>query len=416
MITVEEALVAILENVPTMGTESVELRDLSGRVLAEEVIAPIDLPIFTNSSVDGYAVRSADTGPGASLKVVDTIAAGTESSHNLQPGEAIRLFTGAPLPCGANAVVMQEEVELTHSGLRLASHVDEGACVRFKGEEVKQGDPVIDPETFVSPPVIGVLASFGITRANVYKRPRVSIIGTGSELVPPGRVLESAQIYESNTVSINAAVKAMGCLVVGVYNVGDEAGEMQQALQKALGEADVVITCGGISVGEHDVVRETARGLGITEIFWRVAMRPGKPFYFGVSAEGKPVFGLPGNPVSALVTWFLLIKPALLKMVGLFPTEQWFPATLGDPIRKQKGRADFVRATSKTELNGQRPRGLERESLSAHQMTVVPTEGQGSHMLTGLANAEYLIHLPASVEVVEAGDTVSAVKINWGIA
>lgn len=398
MITVSEAWRRILDNIPTMGTELIGLDDLCGRVLAEPIASPLDLPIFTNSAVDGYALRSADSGPGAPLKVVASVAAGTAQAIQLAQGEAVRLFTGSPVPDGADAVVMHEDVEVTGSDIVLSGPVQAGAHIRVQGEEAKKGTSIFEPQILITPPVLGVLATLGLPHANVYRQPRISIIGTGNELVTPGSDLKPAQIFESNTYAISAAMKEMGGVVVGIYNVGDEPMEMENALRNALSESDTVITCGGVSVGDHDVVRESAKALGVNEIFWRVAMRPGKPFFFGISPEGKPIFGLPGNPVSALVTAFILIRPGLRKMVGLMQSERWIYAKLGAPIKRPKGRADFVRATGEL-----RP-----------ELVLIPTEGQGSHMLTGLANAEYLIHLPDFVGDFAEGDRVSATRLTWG--
>ncbi len=398
MITVEEAWRLIQANVPTMGTEQVGLDDLCGRVLAEPIASPLDLPVFTNSAVDGYAILSADAGAAVHLEVVASLAAGSAPHMELRQGEAVRLFTGSPVPHGSDAVVMQEDVKVTDSAIVLSGPVKQGAHIRFQGEEVKKGDSILDPQTLITPPVLGVLATLGLTYANVYKRPRISIIGTGNELVQPGGELKPAQIFESNTHAIAAAVKEMGGVVAGIYNVKDEPTEMENVLREALSESDAVITCGGVSVGDHDVVRQSATSLRVTEIFWQVAMRPGKPFFFGVSEDGQPVFGLPGNPVSALVTAFILIRPALRRMVGLTHSERWVYAKLGAPIKRQRGKADFVRATGEL-----RP-----------ELVLIPTEGQGSHMITGLANAEYLIHLPDFVGDFAEGDRVSATRLTWG--
>ena len=317
----------------------------------------------------------------------------------LQPGQAIRIYTGSPIPDGADAVVMQEDVTVEGQNLTLSAAVTEGNCIRLQGEEVQNGDLLLQPGALITPASIGVLTEIGLTQAIFYKRPRVAIIGTGSELVQAGMKLAPGQIYESNSVAIREAAKLAGADVVSSCVVGDEATAVKSAIESAFKNADVIITCGGISVGDHDLVREAFGSLGVKEVFWRVAMRPGKPFYFGLSADGKPVFGLPGNPVSALVTFFVFVRPALRQMMGLPNEEPWLKAILAAPFKKHKGRDEFVRA----------------KSLVAAELTLEPTEGQGSHMLTGLANADYLIHLPESKECFQRGDVVYAKKLSWGL-
>lgn len=389
----------ILANVPTMGTEQIALSYLSGRVLAEPIHSPIDLPIFTNSAVDGYAIDSASAREGTALTLVGTTSAGDKPSPGLSPGQAHRVFTGSPLPPNADTVVMQEDVEVNDGMIMICKPVKSGSNVRHKGEELAKGALVFDAGALINPAALGVLATLGLAQANVYKRPRIAIIGTGNELVSPGAELQPGQIYESNTYAVSAAVTLMGGEVVGIHHVKDRAEDIDGAMSQGLAQADVVITCGGVSVGEHDLVRASAEKLGVAEIFWRVAMRPGKPFYFGLGPQGQPVFGLPGNPVSALVTFFVLIRPALRKMVGLGKEDAWIRAELGAPIKKQKGREEFVRAISQVAAN----------------LTVVPTEGQGSHMLTGLSDAEYLIHLPEFMDSFANGDVVTVKKLHWGL-
>jgi len=399
LISVEEAWKRIAETVPVMGTECVALSDMPGRVLADYVFSPLDLPLFTNSAVDGYAIRSQDSGPNAKLKIVAAIAAGDGSQIELQEGECARIFTGSPIPMDADAVVMQEDVTATEHQITLAETIKAGNCIRFRGEESSVGQLTFLRGTLISPPVLGVLAELGITETSVYKQPRIAIVGTGNELVNPGDDLRPGQIYESNTVAIANASELSGACVVHATSVQDEPKAIENALANALASADVVITCGGVSVGEHDLIRATCERLGVQEMFWRVAMRPGKPFYFGMSPQGQPVFGLPGNPVSALVTFFVLVRPALRKMIGLENEESWQRARLAFPYRKQKGRAEFVRLYEQ----------------DGPELTVIPVDKQGSHMLTGLADAQYLGYLHEDGERYEQDDFIEVKKLTWGL-
>ena len=399
MITVEEAWKRILDTVPAMGSECVSLSEMIGRVLAEPILSPLDLPVFTNSAVDGYAVYAQDSGANAKLKVVANIAAGDFSNLQLQEGECARVFTGSPIPAGADAVVMQEDAKADSAAITLTQTIQTGEGVRYQGEEAKAGQLIFESGTLISPPVLGVLSELGIARANVHKRPRVAIVGTGSELAAPGAELKPGQIYESNTTAISTAAQLSGANVISVTSVRDDLLPIKQAIENALSTSDVVITCGGVSVGDHDLVRQCCEELGVKEIFWRVAMRPGKPFYFGMSNKGQPVFGLPGNPVSALVTFFVLVRPAIRKMIGMAREEVWLRARLAAPYHKRKGRTEFIRL---------------RQQVAA-ELSVVPVDGQGSHMLTGLAEAQYIGYLADFRDNFEPGDVIDVTRLTWGL-
>jgi len=399
LISYEEAFELVLSNVPTMGTARVVLSELTNRVLAEPIHSPIDLPIFTNSAVDGYAVRSADAKSATTLKVVGYVPAGTAPFMAPAAGEAVRVFTGSPLPQNADAVVMQEYVEVVGDQISILDSVEQKAFVRERGEELRCGDLLLSPNTLVTPATLATLATVGVSEVEVYKRPRVAVIGTGTELVPAGSELQPGQIFESNTHGISAAARLAGGNVGFVAHAKDDPIEIGEALRVALKDHDLVITCGGVSVGDHDYVREACGKLGVNEVFWRVAMRPGRPLYFGVGGEGQLVFGLPGNPVSALVTFLLFVRPALLAMVGLDGRTQFVSAKLGERISKAKGRADFVRAKSR----------------GGAELILDPVDGQGSHMSTGLAGADHLIFTPVETECIEAGEAVRATRIQWGL-
>lgn len=401
MISVDEARALILDNTPVMATELVPLGSLASRVLAQPIGAPFDLPLFTASAVDGYAVRASDLAVSPSeLKLVGSVAAGESPATDLDEGQTIRIFTGSPIPPGADAVVMQEDVEASGDKVVFHGATRPGKHVRSRAEELQKGAKVFDPGVLVNPGVLGVLSTLGITEAHAYKQPRIGVIGTGNELVEPGTELRPGQIYESNARSISTALSLAGCAPGEVRSCGDHIETIEQAIRRSLASDDAVITCGGVSVGAHDLVREAAKRVGVQEVFWRVSMKPGKPFYFGLSENGQPFFGLPGNPVSALVTFFVLVRPALRKMAGLDSVESEIPAVLGAPLVSELGRTEFVRASL---------------TLVSNQLTATPTECQGSHMMTGLSLADGLIRVPAEAANLEAGELVLVIRLQWGL-
>lgn len=392
----EEALKEILGAVSPLGSETVELDGALGRTLVNAVHAPLDLPPFDNSSVDGYGVR-AGKGP-RTLNVVGEIPAGSSAAPLIDEHEAIRLFTGSPVPKGVEAVVMQEDVRPFGSKIELDTEVSRGENVRRRGEEVRVGDEVFPSGTVVTPPVLAALATLGLNRFEVARPPRVSIIGTGSELVPPGTPLGPAQVYQSNAFGVRAALHVLGIPQVTVEHVHDDAGATRQALERALA-ADVVITCGGVSVGDHDLVRASLAALGVEERIWRVAIRPGKPFYFGLAGD-RPVFGLPGNPVSALVVFTLFVRPALLQMLGVSTAERMITVTAAHDFPEAIDRDDFVRVT----LDWTAPIPLAKR-----------LPAQGSHMLTGLAEADALLRIPANSGPLRAGGQARAIPLPWNL-
>lgn len=377
----------VLSHARPLGTERVPLRSLHGRTFASELVCPFDVPNFDNSQVDGYAYRRGNAGP---RRIVGESAAGGASAPRVGYGEAVRIFTGAPLPEGADAVAMQEDCSVADG---LVTVHEEGDFVRRRGEEIAAGTTFDLRGRPTTPPLIGLAASFGVAEPEVYRRPFVTVVGTGDELVAPGMPLGPGQVYASNLDALGAAVRAVGGVPASRL-VGDDPAATRAALSDAL-EAravDVLITVGGVSVGDHDLVRPTLASFGVEELLWRVAMKPGKPFYFGQRGE-KAVFGLPGNPVSALVTFALLVRPALRRMMGLVDAEDTV-ARLGAPVRRTDLRYEFLRAT-----------------LSEGVAT--PVAAQGSHMQTGLAFADALIHVPDGVAVLEIGDEVTVTPLRW---
>lgn len=316
MLTVEDALAQVLSRVEPLGVERVEVMTALGRVLAEPIVSRCTIPPWANSSMDGYAVRAGDThAVPVELAVVGRIIAGTLPSRRLGAGEAMRIFTGAPLPEGADAVVPQEDVAADGERVTIAGRVAPGAFVRPEGEDVRVGDVVVQPGGRVGAAEVGLLATLGYSQVRVFRRPRVAILSTGNELADLGTEPGPAQIPNTNTYSLMAQVVEAGAEPINLGVVPDDLGAITERLRWGLTAADVLVTSAGVSVGELDLVREALERSGATLHLWKVSMRPGKPITFGTHA-GRPVFGLPGNPVSAMVTFELFVRPALCRMAG----------------------------------------------------------------------------------------------------
>jgi len=406
MIAYEEARSIVLDTAKPLLVERLPLDKLLHRVLAENIVTPFPLPRFDNSSVDGYALRSveyrnASVEAPIALSVLNTIHAGDDGKVSLPVAKAFRIMTGAPVPAGVDAVIMREEVE-SADGFFIRRPVRKGENIRFRGEELPEGATVLASGTVVTPPVVGMLATLGISAASVYESPRVTVIVTGDELRPVGERLAAGQIYDANGPALVAALRAIGIKNVRLRFALDNISALRKVVNTALSHSNVIITVGGVSVGDRDYIREVSRELGVRELFWRVAIKPGKPLYYGVAeAERQTLFfGLPGNPVAALVTFDLFVKPAIRQMMG-YPAEpdlNW-AVRLTTTLRKQAGRLEFVR-------------GFVTENGSSR--SVVPVKGQESHMLSGLAAANCLIVFPKDETVIEAGTVVEIMPLHWG--
>ncbi len=381
MLSVEEALERILERARPLGTEQVDVRAALGRVLAEPVVSRREIPPWPNSSMDGYAVRAADTrGAPVSLRVVGRVAAGELPARPLGVGEAVRIFTGAPLPEGADAVVPQEDVEAEGDLIRLAAAVAPGACVRPRGEDVRAGERVLDPGRLIGPPEVGLLATLGHTPVAVYRRPRVAVLSTGNELADLGTEPGPGQIPNTNTYSLLAQVHAAGAEGVSLGVAPDRLEAIEERLAWGL-EADVLVSSAGVSVGELDLVRAALTRIGADLHLWQVAMRPGKPITFG-SLGRRLIFGLPGNPVSAMVTFELFVRPALLRMSGLHDVHRpRVRARALEPIANPGRRRAYLRVALQREdggytarLTGEQGSAILRSMVMADGLAVVPGE------------------------------------------
>ena len=381
MLDLETALARLMESLPPATAERVAVAESVGRFLAEKILSPLDLPAFDNSAMDGYAVRyddvrAASQDSPARLNIAAKIPAGEMFAGELQASECARVFTGAPVPRGADAVVMQEDTRIDAGHILVLDAVAPGENVRKRAEDVSKGDTLVDVGDEVSPNKIALLAATGIDRLLVGRRPHVAIVATGSELREPGQPLLPGQIYESNRAMLSPLITSCGGVPKTFSLVPDSLEATKVALQNAFSSSDIVVTSGGVSVGELDFVKAAFESLGGELQFWKVAMRPGKPFVFG-KLGGKFLFGLPGNPVSAFVTFLLLVRPAILRWQGAknvsLPTH---PAILGESISNPGDRRHFVRVRV----------GADGKIFSAGK--------QSSHALSSLAAADGLLDVP----------------------
>lgn len=394
-LALEEAQARILARVSVLSAEPVALGRAAGRVTAEPVRARVDLPPFASSAMDGYAVRAADL-PGT-LPVVARIAAGRPADRALGAGEAMEISTGGVVPDGADTVVPVEYVVHgdNDNSVGIAEPVAVGANVRPRGRDVVEGEPVAPAGVRVGAALVGALAAAGLADVRCTRRPRVAVVATGTELVSPGTPLAPGQIYESNGVMLAAALAASGADIEVLPVVADDEAAHRAALERGLA-ADVLVTSGGVSVGPHDLVRRVEAELGVEEVFWRVAIRPGKPVSFGVRGDTL-VFGLPGNPVSSLVGCELFVKPALRALQGVAdPLPRLQPGRLGSPLARTEARDELVRA---------------RSHLDQDVVVVVPLDGQESHMIVHSAAADALVHVPRGSGVLAAGAAVRWLRL-----
>jgi molybdopterin molybdotransferase len=399
MLELEEAIARILEAIPQPITETVSLMAAHHRVLVESVTAEIDLPCFDNSAMDGYAVRSSDAAQArgdspVTLRMIGRVAAGESFSGSVLPGACVRIFTGSPLPQGADAVVMQEDT-LTVPGqpeqIRVTESVKPWENVRFRAEDVKRGTLLARKGEILRAGTLSLLAAAGIDSVKVGKQPRIAVLATGSELREAGDALEPGQIYESNRVGLVALTRDAGGLARFFPLVPDNAESVRSALETAFDETDAVITSGGVSVGEMDLVKSALENAGGKVQFWRVAVKPGRPFVFCRYA-GKLLFGLPGNPVSALVTFMLLVRPALLRWQGVADNSLAAnPGVLREPLANPGQRRHFMRVKMDRQGN-------------------VSSAGiQASHILSSLESANGLVDVPPGTTL-QPGTSVQVIR------
>jgi molybdopterin molybdotransferase len=393
LISLTQAQALVLERARPLPAERVPLQKAAGRVLAEPARAAVDLPPFRSSAMDGYALRSSDT-PGT-LPIVFRIAAGAPAPRALQPGEAMGIATGGLVPDGADAVVPHERVVEGDNRIEVEHSVAITANVREPGRDVRADEVVVEAGVRLGPAQIGALAAAGAAEVVCTRRPTVAVLATGSELRPPGSTLAPGEIYEANAVMLAAQIEAAGAEVSTLEAAADDEVAHRAAVVRGL-EADVLVTSGGVSVGPHDLVRRVEAELGVEEVFWRVAVRPGKPVAFGVR-DRTLVFGLPGNPVSSLVSCELFVKPAVLALQGAAdPGPGFASGRLGQAIGRNPSRDDLVRATSTVDDDG---------------VVLHPVSGQESHMIVRAAGATALVLVPRGEGELATGTTVRYLPI-----
>ncbi|MCW8899481.1 MAG: molybdopterin molybdotransferase MoeA [Gammaproteobacteria bacterium] len=375
------------------GTEVVAIRDALNRVLAKEVISTINVPPYANSAMDGYAFNSVDlpTSDEKTLTLVGKSFAGIPFAGEVKPGECIRIMTGAQMAKGTDTVIMQEQVQVNDTAITIQSGHCKNENVRHIGEDIKDGDTVLNVGQLISPAELGVLASLGVAEVTVQKQLRIAFFSTGDELRNVDQVLEEGQIYDSNRYTIFGMLKNLGVELIDMGILPDDRQTIEKAFKKASTQADAIITSGGVSVGEADYVKETLDKLGKVD-FWKIAMKPGKPLAFGF-IDDAVFFGLPGNPVSVMATFYQFALPTLKTMMGLKTTKATVvKVPCKTALRKAPGRTDFQRGILQTNEQGE----LVVESIGM----------QASHVLSGMSKANCFIILPQDWGNVEAGTLV----------
>lgn len=388
LLTREDALARVLERARPLEAEEVALSDLLGRVVAEDAKAAVDLPSFPSSAMDGFAVRAADT-PGR-LPIVARIAAGVPAPRALRAGEAMAIATGGVVPDGADAVIPIEYVVESDNNVEIPHSVAIGDNVRLRGGDVRARDVVVARGSRLGAAQIGAVAAAGLDLVACARRPRVAVLTTGTELRRPGSPLGPGEVYEANGVLLAAALASAGADIEMLPAVADDESAHRAALERGL-QADVLVTSGGVSVGPHDLVRRVLAELGVEEVFWGIAVKPGKPLAFGVRGSVL-VFGLPGNPVSSLVGCELFVRPALLALQGAStPGPVFRVGRLATAVRCNAERDEFLRAQTRPSDNG---------------VVLEPVTGQESHMIVRAAGADALVLAPRGEGELAPGDAV----------
>jgi len=394
LMRVEDALSLVRARIPPIAkTERMPIADADGRVLARSLVAPIDLPIFNNSAVDGYAVAHADLNPAGTtvLPVAGRISAGQTAEGQGARGTAVRIFTGAPMPAGADTVFMQEDVRLLDDGrVELPSGLARGANRRARGEDIARGDLALAEGRRLEPRDIALVAALGLARLEVRRRPRVAVFSTGDEIRDPGQPLAPAAIYDSNRFALTALLRRSGCEVTDLGVLRDKRDAIQASLFAASKGHDLIVTSGGVSTGEEDHVRASIAARG-SLVFWRLAIKPGRPVAMGV-VDGTPLVGLPGNPVAVFVTFAYIVRPLIAALSGAVPIPIVASRVVsGFSYRKKAGRREYVRVS------------IERRGNEI-VATKYPVDGAG--VITSLTRTDGLVELSEDRTSVELGDAV----------
>ncbi len=392
LITFEGAKKLLEENLFNLEPVKIPVKSAVSHILGEDIYSPLDLPPFTNSAMDGYAVRFEKSDKEMSFKLrKGEIKAGDYKKIKLRPGEAVKVFTGSPLPLNADAVVMKEFVEVKNNILYVKQQIKKGENIRFKGEEIKKGEKVLKKGTYLNPAGIGFLSTMGIREVKVIRKPRVYIIITGNELTEPGKKLKEGKIYDANSFSLYSVLKLIGIKEIKIKIIKDDFEKIKRGFYKALEFADIILFSGGISVGEYDFVRDLMKRERVKTIFYKVKQKPGKPLYFGIFDEGnikKLIFALPGNPASVLVCFYEYVYPAIKALSGfkdIFLPERKF--ILLKDIKKKTDRLWFLKGKLKNDF-------------------VLPLDFQESHMLSSFTKADSLIVAPRNKKLLKKGEKV----------
>ncbi len=404
MISVKQAWEKIEDSLPRMPAVPASLQESLGAAAAENIRAPMDLPPFPSSAMDGFAVRSIDTRGASSshpvkLFVGKVIPAGTAPAKPLAGGQAARIFTGAVLPPGADSVIIQEHTKTAGGHVLLKASAVKGANIRKKGKEIKKGTLAVASGTIITPPVMGLLASLGFKSIRVVKKPSVSFFTTGSELASRGKKLRPGTIWDSHTLFMPAALRDTAGEISCLPPCPDELNLLMLRVKEGLSASDVLIATGGMSVGDYDLVRTAFERSRVRQVFWRVAMKPGKPIFFGTRGK-KIVFGLPGNPAAALVAAIMFVGPALKRMAGIAKDpDEPRTAGLASDYTNKSGRTEFLRGRTVRRRGG--------------RVQVRILKGQGSHMLKSFAEADCLITIPGIKKSFCKGDVVRIRPLPW---
>lgn len=389
MISVKEALQIIEENKVTLKTNKKSLDQLLNRVAAENIPAPISMPPFRQSAMDGYAISQGDSNE---YRLVGEVKAGDGFEVKVNKGEAVRIFTGAPVPAEADTVVMQEHVEANLDIIKVQKMPATGANVRPVGEQLKKGELIISKGTTLNAASVGLLASLGLTEAAVYAKPKVTILVTGDELVSPGTPLQNGQIYESNSYMLQNMLRTFGVTKVKIQRVSDDLKSTVDAIKKALKKSDLLLISGGISVGDYDFVKEALTINEVQELFYKVNQKPGKPLWFG-KKEDKRVFALPGNPASSFTCFCVYVVPMLRMMMGAESCHLLvFEVTAGEDIPNRYDKDIFLK-------------GIIKDGK------VSVLKGQASSMLLPFVTSNALIKVPANVELIKKGEPVDCIQL-----
>lgn len=400
-LSVEQGREKILSLIlPLAETESVAIQECYQRVLAREVFSPINVPAYRNSAMDGYALRGDDL-ERDSYRVVAEVLAGSHYPKTVAFGEAVKIMTGAPMPHGADTVVMREQATQNGELVSFAgAKIKAGQNVRQAGEDLAQGQAVFSTGQRLLSPEMGMLASLGFAHADVFRSLKVAIFSTGDEVQAPGGDIEPNSIFDSNRFTLTGLLKQLGCQVIDLGIIEDDEAKMMQVLEQAAKQADMVITSGGVSVGDADFIKSALEKLGHID-FWRINMRPGRPLAFGQIA-GKPFFGLPGNPVAVMVSFINFVEPALRKMQG---EQGWQPLKVNaialEDLRSRQGRTEFSRGVYAFNAQG--------------QLTVRTTGKQGSGILRSMSEANCLIEIAPAIDTVKVGESVTIIPLQGRI-